>query len=107
MPYSASAATSTTSRLLICPVPGRRISPLSGEKRRTFTSRDRRLSPMGAPTVHVTYAFAKPADRVFAYLAEHENLGPLFGAKVKRLRDGDSDRNGVNSARELKVGPLP
>jgi uncharacterized protein YndB with AHSA1/START domain len=62
---------------------------------------------MRAHTVHVTYDFAKPPERVFAYLSEHENLGPLFGAQVKRLRDGDTDRNGVNSARELKVGPLP
>ncbi len=62
---------------------------------------------MRAKQVHVTHDFAKPPDRVFAYLSEHENLGPLFGAKVKRLRDGDDDRNGVNSARELKVGPLP
>lgn len=62
---------------------------------------------MRAKQVHVTYDFAKPPERVFAYLSEHENLGPLFGAKVKRLRDGDSDRNGVNSARELKIGPLP
>jgi len=62
---------------------------------------------MRAKQVHVTYDFAKPPERVFDYLSEHENLGPLFGAKVKRLREGDSDRNGVNSARELKVGPLP
>ncbi len=62
---------------------------------------------MRAKQVHVTHDFAKPPERVFDYLSEHENLGPLFGAKVKRLRDGDSDRNGVNSARELKVGPLP
>lgn len=62
---------------------------------------------MRAKQVHVTYDFAKPPERVFDYLSEHENLGPLFGAKVKRLRDGDADRNGVNSARELKVGPLP
>lgn len=62
---------------------------------------------MRAKQVHVTYDFAKPPERVFAYLSEHENLGPLFGAKVRRLRDGDTERNGVNSARELKVGPLP
>ena len=52
--------------------------------------------------------FAKPPERVFAYLAEHENLGALFGAEIKRLRDGeDGQRNGVGSVRELKVGPLP
>ena len=63
---------------------------------------------MRAKRVHVTYDFAKPPERVFAHLSEHENLEPLFGAKVTRLRDGDDgERNGVNSARELRLGPLP
>jgi uncharacterized protein YndB with AHSA1/START domain len=59
-------------------------------------------------TVIVDHDFALPPDRVFAYLAEHEHLEPLFGAKIKRLRDGtDGTRNGVGSVRQLKVGPLP
>lgn len=58
--------------------------------------------------VHVTYHFAKPPDRVFAYLAEHENLEPLLGASITRLSDGDDGhRNGVGSARQLRLGPLP
>jgi uncharacterized protein YndB with AHSA1/START domain len=52
--------------------------------------------------------FSRPPQRVFAYLSEHEHLGPLFGVKVKRLRDGDDgQRNGVGSARQLRMGPLP
>ncbi len=62
---------------------------------------------MRAYRVHVSHDFAKPPERVFAYMAEHENLGPLFGAEITRLRDGDTERNGVNSVRKLKVGPLP
>lgn len=62
---------------------------------------------MRAYRVHVSHDFAKPPERVFAYLSEHENLGPLFNAKVDRVRDGASERNGVNSVRRLKVGPLP
>jgi uncharacterized protein YndB with AHSA1/START domain len=59
-------------------------------------------------TVSVQREFTKPIDRVFAYLAEHEHLEALFGAKVRRLRDGDDGhRNGVGSKRELKIGPLP
>jgi uncharacterized protein YndB with AHSA1/START domain len=57
--------------------------------------------------VDVTHDFTLPVERVYAFLAEHENLGPLFGARITRLRDGDSNRNGVGSARTLKVGPLP
>jgi uncharacterized protein YndB with AHSA1/START domain len=52
--------------------------------------------------------FRLPPDRVFAYLAEHEHLGPMLGAKVDRVRDGtDGRRNGVGSVRRLKAGPLP
>jgi uncharacterized protein YndB with AHSA1/START domain len=59
-------------------------------------------------TVIVDHDFSLPPDRVFAYLAEHEHLEPLFGAKIRRLRDGtDGARNGVGSVRQLKVGPLP
>ena len=29
-------------------------------------------------TVHVTQDFTLPVDRVYSYLSEHENLGPLF-----------------------------
>ncbi|MEZ5074711.1 MAG: SRPBCC family protein [Solirubrobacterales bacterium] len=49
-----------------------------------------------------------PPDRVFAYLSEHENLAAMLGARITRLKDGsDGHRNGVGSARELKVGPAP
>ncbi len=63
---------------------------------------------MRAHHVIVDHIFAKPPERVFAYLAEHENLAELFGAKVTRLKDGDDDhRNGVGSVRSLRIGPLP
>jgi uncharacterized protein YndB with AHSA1/START domain len=62
---------------------------------------------MRAHHVHVEHDFGKPPERVFAHLAEHENLADVFGAKVRRLRDGDRERNGVGSVRELRVGPLP
>src|SRR5947209_1660176 len=59
-------------------------------------------------SVIVEHDFALPPARVFAYLSEHENLEPMFGAKVRRLRDGsDGTRNGAGSVRELRVGPLP
>ena len=58
--------------------------------------------------VLVEQDFSKPPERVFAFLAEHENLEQLFGAKITRLKDGDDgQRNGVGSVRQLKVGPLP
>ncbi len=57
--------------------------------------------------VDVTHDFTLPPARVFAYLAEHENLGPLFGATVERVRDGFDSRNGAGSVRRLRVAPLP
>jgi len=58
--------------------------------------------------ISVEHDFPVPVDRLFAHLAEHENLGKLFApAKVVRLRDGASNRNGAGSARSVKPGPLP
>ena len=57
--------------------------------------------------IEITQDFSLPVQRVYGYLSEHENLGPVFGAKVTRVRDGDTSRNGVGSVRRLKVGPLP
>ena len=63
---------------------------------------------MRAHHVHVEHRFDKPPERIFAVLAEHENLERLFGAKVTRLRDGEAgERNGVGSVRELRMGVLP
>ncbi|MDX6216475.1 MAG: hypothetical protein QOG99_2059, partial [Frankiales bacterium] len=58
-------------------------------------------------TVDVQQDFSLPVDRVYAYLSEHENLGPLFGATVTRVKDGHTSRNGTGSVRTLKIGPLP
>jgi uncharacterized protein YndB with AHSA1/START domain len=58
--------------------------------------------------VQVSQDFPQPVEELFAHLSEHENLESLFGAKIRRLNDGpDGTRNGVGSARELRVGPLP
>jgi uncharacterized protein YndB with AHSA1/START domain len=57
--------------------------------------------------VLVEQRFAAPPAEVFAYLAEHENLEPLFGTKITRVRDGlDGTRNGVGSIRRLKISPV-
>lgn len=58
-------------------------------------------------TITVSQDFTLPVERVYAFLSEHENLGPLFGARITRIHDGESERNGVGSVRSLKLGPLP
>ena len=63
---------------------------------------------MAAPQrVHVTHTFRSDPATVFEALAEHENLGPVLGCTITRLRDGDTSRNGPGSTRRLKIGPLP
>jgi uncharacterized protein YndB with AHSA1/START domain len=62
---------------------------------------------MRAHHVHIEHHFEKPPERIFAYLSEHENLAAVFGAKITRLSDGDTERNGVGSVRKLQIGPLP
>jgi uncharacterized protein YndB with AHSA1/START domain len=57
--------------------------------------------------VEITHEFTLPVERVYAFLSEHENLGPLFGAKVTRVKDGDTSRNGAGSVRQLRVGLTP
>ena len=57
--------------------------------------------------MHIEHDFAKPPERIFAHLAEHENLAEVFGAKITRLCDGEGERNGVGSQRQLQIGPLP
>ncbi|MRJ78209.1 SRPBCC family protein [Aeromicrobium sp. SMF47] len=57
--------------------------------------------------VHVTHTYTSDPATVFERLSEHENLGPVLGAKVARVSDGDTSRNGVGSTRSLKIGPLP
>ena len=52
--------------------------------------------------------FTVPVERAYAFLSEHENLTALFPAKVTRVKDGDDgSRNGVGSARQLRIAILP
>lgn len=58
-------------------------------------------------TVHVQHRYSSDPAAVFEALSEHENLSRVFApAKVRRLRDGDTSRNGVGSVRRLKIGPV-
>lgn len=61
---------------------------------------------MPAQHVRVDHDFALPVERVYAYLAEHTNLGVLFGLRVEHIKDGDQVRSGAGSVRRLSVGGL-
>lgn len=55
--------------------------------------------------VEIHQDFPMPVSRVFADLGDHENLGRILGAPMKRLVDGSGagGKNGVGSVR--RVGP--
>jgi uncharacterized protein YndB with AHSA1/START domain len=57
--------------------------------------------------IEIDQDFSLPVERVYAYLAEHENMETLFGAKIARVRDGEESRNGAGSVRQLRIGILP
>ena len=56
--------------------------------------------------LHFEEFIPAPRERVFAYFAEHENLGRLWGGRWKRIKAGQDpkDPNGVGSVREIKAG---
>lgn len=63
---------------------------------------------MGQQRIEVVKEFSAPVERLFAYLGEHENLEAIFApTKIKRISDGQGARNGVGSAREMRILVAP
>ena len=57
-------------------------------------------------TVHVQRDFTAPVDRLYAYLSVHENLATIFPTRAERVRDGETEPNGVGSVRKLSFNGL-
>lgn len=63
---------------------------------------------MALQKIEVTKEFLMPVEALFAHLSEHENLATIFApAKVTRVRDGNGSRNGIGSARLVKIPLAP
>ena len=59
-------------------------------------------------TVHETCDYDVPVERLYEFFSEHENLGPVLGLNVKRIKEGETEPNGVGSVRQLSArGLLP
>lgn len=58
------------------------------------------------PHVHVRHDSRLPVAQLFARLSDHDGLGAILGAPVKRIRVGDDGANGVGSVRRVGAGPL-
>jgi hypothetical protein len=56
--------------------------------------------------IELTHQSQLPVASLFDALADHNRLGKVFGAPVRRIRDGDAETNGVGSVRKIGIGPL-
>lgn len=67
-----------------------------------------RERPMTRQRIEISEEFDAPVQHVFRFFSEHENLASLFKpASVRRISDGEAARNGVGSAREMRVPGAP
>jgi hypothetical protein len=62
---------------------------------------------MTVQKIDINMEFKRPVGELFALLSDHEKIGPILGANVKRTRDGKDTLNGLDSVRTLNIGPLP
>ena len=56
--------------------------------------------------VRIQETIAATPERVFAFLADHENFARLFGGSCTRVKDGEGHVNGLGSVRRIGPGPL-
>jgi uncharacterized protein YndB with AHSA1/START domain len=61
---------------------------------------------MASQFVQMNVTFNAPVSTVFAELSDHEKMGKVLGAKVKRVKDGKGDVNGLGSVRRITPVPL-
>lgn len=56
--------------------------------------------------IQMNETFNAPVDVVFGELSDHEKMGKILGAKVRRVKDGKGNVNGIGSVRRLTPVPL-
>lgn len=56
--------------------------------------------------IQMNETFNAPVSTVFAELSDHEKMGKVLGAKVKRIKDGKGNVNGIGSVRRITPVPL-
>ncbi|TBW57930.1 SRPBCC family protein [Marinobacter halodurans] len=62
---------------------------------------------MASYTIEIQEQYDLPKDRVFALFSDHNRLGGVLGAPIKRIKDSNqADPNGVGSVRRIGIGPL-
>lgn len=61
---------------------------------------------MSSQFIQMNVEFNAPVDTIFATLSDHEAMGSILGAKVKRVKDGQGSVNGIGSVRRITPVPL-
>ncbi|BES72411.1 hypothetical protein RE428_34290 [Marinobacter nanhaiticus D15-8W] len=62
---------------------------------------------MASYTIEIQEQYDLPRERVFQLFADHNQIGDILGAPVKRIKDSDqADPNGVGSVRKVGMGPI-
>ncbi|WP_111497561.1 MULTISPECIES: SRPBCC family protein [Marinobacter] len=62
---------------------------------------------MASYTIEIQEQYDLPRERVFKLFADHNRIGGILGAPVKRIKDSDqADPNGLGSVRKVGIGPI-
>jgi len=61
---------------------------------------------MSSQFIQMNVEFNAPLETVFATLSDHEAMGQVLNAKVKRIKDGEDSINGIGSVRRITPVPL-
>jgi uncharacterized protein YndB with AHSA1/START domain len=56
--------------------------------------------------IQLSHQFASTPDQVFEFFSDHLQFGRIWPGKTRRVRDGDTESNGLGSVREIQVGPI-
>ena len=61
---------------------------------------------MSSQFIQMNVEFNAPLDTIFSQLSDHEKMGEVLNANVKRIKDGDEYVNGIGSVRRITPVPL-
>ncbi len=61
---------------------------------------------MSSQFIQMNVEFNAPLDTIFNQLSDHEKMGEVLNANVKRIKDGDEYVNGIGSVRRITPVPL-
>lgn len=55
--------------------------------------------------ISITQAFNAPQNEIFDFLSNHNNMGSILGAGIKRIKDAEGKNpNGIGSVRSIGLG---